>query len=125
MATKPKMTRADFDGTPLCPHCGASMLEATVTVGDLMDHYPFGSAIAVGDDGYAREGEHLTTHCGECRKPVAVGFNPNSDHWFDWQIKLVAARTEKDEEFLNPDPTGRFFDKAARIQAAVHCGEGA
>lgn len=121
--TKPKMTRADDCGTPRCPHRRAEVWGATVTIADLMDFYPFGGMIGVDADGYAHEGEHLTTHCGECRKPVAVGFNPDPETWHDWQIKLVAARTEKDARFLNPGATGRFLDKAARIQAAVHCGE--
>lgn len=121
----PKMTRCDSDGTPRCPHCDAPLWSATVTVGDLMDHWPLGGWLAIGEDGYAREDEHLTTHCGECRKPVAMGFNADPERWFDWMVKFVAARTKKDEELLEPDPVGRFFDKAVRIQAAVHRGEGA
>jgi hypothetical protein len=120
---KPKMTRADHDGTPLCPHCGAPLYGATVTIEDLMEHFPFGGRIAIGEDGYAREGEHLTTTCGECLKPVAVGFNSNVEDWYNWQVKLVAARTKKDEEFLNPDPLGQFLSKAVRLQEAIHCGE--
>lgn len=119
---KPKMTKTDSDGTPRCPHCGADMSNATVTIGDLMEHYPIGGWLAIGDDGYAREGEHLTTHCGECQKPVAIGFNGNLEDWYAWQIKMVAARTKKDDEFINPDATGRFFDKALRIQDAIHGG---
>ena len=121
----PKMTRADADGTPKCPHCSAPLLGASVKIEDLMEHFPFGGAIAVGPDGYAREDEHLTSECVDCHKPFAIGFNPESDDWYSWQIKMVAARTKKDDEYLTPDATAAFFDKAVRIQTAVHCGVGA
>jgi len=123
MKAHPKITKADLDGSPKCPHCGDYLWEATVTVADLMQHYPFGGRLAIGDDGYAREDEHLTTNCPSCRKPVAMGFNSDPEGWYDWQTKFAAARTKKDEEFLNPEPVARLFNKAARIQEAVHCGE--
>lgn len=122
----PKMTTADLEGIPRCPHCEADLYAATVTIESLMDHYPFGGMIAAGDDGYAREEEHLTADCPSCHKPIAIGFNSGGpESWFDWTVKFVAARTHRDGKYLVPDETARFFDKAIRIQAAVHCGEGA
>lgn len=96
----PKMTKADDDGTPHCPHCSAPLWAATVTIEDLMTHWPVGGWITVGADGYAGEDEHLTIECGECRKPVAVGFNADADSWFEWQVKFVAMRTKKDLALL-------------------------
>jgi hypothetical protein len=97
--TKPKITKADAEGTPRCPHWNAALFSATVTIEDMMNHYPFGGWLSIGDDGYACEGEHLTTHCNECSKPVAVGFNSDADEWFSWMVKFAAARTHKDRQF--------------------------
>lgn len=117
--TKPRINKTDLDGTPKCPHCGGDLWQSTVTIAGLMEHWPIGGWLAVGDDGYAREDDHLTTHCGECRKPVAIGFSGNMEDGYSWTISLAAARTKKDDEFLNPDPMARFFDKALRFQVAA------
>lgn len=122
MGIKAKITKVDEHGTPKCPHCSDPVFSATVTIEALMDHYPLGGWFGIGDDGYAREGEHLTASCGSCHKPFVIGFNDDPETWFQWQIKLGAARTKKDEAYINPDPMSRFFEKAVRAQAAIHCG---
>lgn len=97
---RPKITIIDADTIPNCPHCGGDLSGATVTVDDLLLHYPFGGWLSIGVDAYAREGEHLTTSCPSCTKPVVMGFEQRKEPW-NWRAKFAAARTKTDTKHLN------------------------
>ncbi len=93
---KPKMTRvAAYDlPDPACPQCGASMWEATTTLGHLMIGWPHGGFVHTRHDGYAHSGDYLEMDCPECLKPSAVLFDQQGG------VTLIAARTHTDELLL-------------------------
>lgn len=90
---EPKMTMvtAYSNDDPACPHCGASMWEATTTLGHLLVGWPHGGFIHTRADGYAHAGDYLEMDCVECHKPSAVRFGEQGG------VTLLAARTHADE----------------------------
>ncbi|MGY6709758.1 MAG: hypothetical protein ACXIVF_15670 [Rhizobiaceae bacterium] len=89
------MTERD---TPDCPHCGACMDEATVTLGDLLSHWPIPGFIETGSDGYSHDWHrHLKVECPQCRKPSALAIDGRQPVT---TAKLVAARTLADHVYV-------------------------
>ncbi|QIG68697.1 hypothetical protein EVB67_047 [Rhizobium phage RHph_TM3_3_14B] len=68
----PKMTKVEACDwpEPVCPHCGASMWEAKVTLGLLMTGWPHSGFIHVRSDGYAHSGDYMEIGCIECQKAI-------------------------------------------------------
>jgi len=78
---------------PACPHCGGSMDAATLSLEDLVEAWPLPERVGVGSDGYAHGHQELVVNCPSCDLPSAVAI--------DWRsVKLIAARTEKDDAYL-------------------------
>lgn len=87
------ITTAHSSDDPFCPHCGADMGAATVTLGDIMRKWPLGGFVHVREDGYTHPGDYVETECLECMKPSAVRIDGGD-------VTLIAARTETDKSFL-------------------------
>jgi hypothetical protein len=123
--TKPKMTVTPLTEAlvPRCPHCNADMLDAKFTLADLIDGWPATGFVHVDQDGYAHPGDYLEIDCRECGKPVAVTFS--QDWHYGWKLKLIAARTKKDKEYLTGRPDAAmtdFFRRALNAQIDAHVG---
>ncbi|MCG6115055.1 MAG: hypothetical protein MEQ84_07635 [Mesorhizobium sp.] len=97
---KPRMTTGLMTerDTPDCPHCGAHMDEAAVTLGDMLSHWPLPSFVEVGSDGFNHDCyRYLTVDCPGCGKPSVLAidvFKPAVT------AKLIAARTDKDARYV-------------------------
>lgn len=94
--TRPRLTSEPIiEGThtPLCPHCGGEMDAATVTLEDLLFHWPPPARIEIGSDGYAHGYQRIVVNCGWCAKPSALAIDGR-------RVKLVAMRTEADDRLL-------------------------
>lgn len=82
---------------PQCPHCGSDdMYLATLTLEQLLGGFPFAPWRNAGPDGYAHDvGCHdVVVDCPECFKPSILLIDGNT-------IKLLAARTELDDRYLD------------------------
>ncbi len=81
--------------SPRCPHCGGlNMGDAKISLEDLLGgHMP--SYVPVAADGYARDVHaFLLFECPDCFRPAVLAVDSS-------QVKLVAARTEKDIVYAN------------------------
>jgi Zn finger protein HypA/HybF involved in hydrogenase expression len=77
---------------PDCPHCAADMSKATVSLERLLEAWPIESWVATGYDGYVRPlHDYLEVECPHCARPSVMVIH-------DHQVKLFAARTEKDQQ---------------------------
>jgi len=92
---RPRMTIEPLPerSAPPCPHCGGSMDAASITLEDLAEAWPLPERVGVEADGYAHGHQELVVACPSCALPSAVAI--------DWRnVKLIAARTEKDDAYL-------------------------
>ncbi|NMG39857.1 hypothetical protein GRZ55_11435 [Chelativorans sp. ZYF759] len=84
--------------TPDCPHCGAYMDEASVSLGDLLAHWPIPRFVMTGSDGFNHDcHRYLTVDCPSCGKPSVLAIDPLQPAI---TAKLVAARTAKDVAYV-------------------------
>lgn len=90
---KISITTAYSGDDPFCPHCGADMGKAVVTLGSIMRKWPLGGFVHVREDGYAHADDYLEADCPECGKPSAVRIDCGD-------VTLIAARTKADESIL-------------------------
>ena len=96
---KPRMTTGLMTerDTPECPHCGAHMDQATVSLGELLSGWPIPSFIPVERDGHAWNTHNLVLFdCPGCGKPSALAIEAGPAD----TAKLIAARTSADREFV-------------------------
>lgn len=101
---KPRMTTGLMTerDTPDCPHCGAHMDEATVSLGELLSGWPLPAHIKVERDGYTWATHNLVLlSCPSCGRPSALAIQPGPAD----TAKLVAARTEKDLAYAHQQVT--------------------
>lgn len=97
--TRPRVSRRFIyeSDAPPCPHCGGSMDEATITLEDLVVHWPLPDYVHVREDGYAPSTAGLMVTCRHCDRPAALAIS-------EIFIKLIAARTAADEALLGHMP---------------------
>ncbi len=81
---------------PPCPHCGAAMDAATVTLEALVEALPLVAFVATDLDGYALTATlhgTLSVDCPSCLKPSAFALDRRI-------AKLIAMRTPADERLI-------------------------
>ena len=93
---RPRVSRSFLSDreAPLCPHCGSGMEEATITLEELVGHWPLPAYVAVREDGYAPSTAGLTVTCRHCTRPSVLVIDEPA-------VKLVGARTAADERMLS------------------------
>ena len=92
---KPRMSRSarEVDNAPPCPHCHEPMDDATLTLGEFMEHWPPPARVEVGIDGYAHGYYRFAMTCPTCRRQSALAMDA-------MHVKLIALRTEADDRYL-------------------------